>query len=94
MKPENATRVNYGVMGLILGAVLAIMIGLKAGFLVTKGTAEQTANAAVLKTRVAICVAQFTSAPGLPGESQRTEGVEFHAERRLHRKRGLGQDAR
>jgi len=64
MKPENATRVNYGIMGLILGAVLALMIGLKAGFLVAKGTADQMASAAVLKTRVAICVAQFTNAPG------------------------------
>src|SRR5688572_17927746 len=63
MKPENATKVNYGLMGLILGAVIAIMVGLKAGFLVTKGNAEQMVDATVLKNRVAICVAQFTHAP-------------------------------
>ena len=62
MKPENATRVNYAVMGLVLGALFAIMIGLKAGFMVSAATAEQMTNAAVLKARVAICVAQFSGA--------------------------------
>ena len=63
MKPEVATKVNYGMMGMILGAVIAIMISLKAGFLLPKSDAAQLANAATLNTRVAICIAQFTRDP-------------------------------
>ena len=50
-------------MGLILGAVLAVLIGLNAKFLVATNEAERMVNAAVLKARAAICVAQFTNAP-------------------------------
>ena len=50
-------------MGLILGAVLAVLIGLNAKFLVAMNEAERMVNGAVLKSRAAICVAQFTNAP-------------------------------
>jgi hypothetical protein len=62
MRLETATRISYGTLGLILGAALAILIALKAGFLVSKGAAEQMVHGALLKARVAICVAQFRSA--------------------------------
>ena len=63
MKPETADRVNYGVWGLIFGAVIATTIGFQWGGWSTRGTSQQMAEAAVLTTRAAICVAQFTKAP-------------------------------
>jgi hypothetical protein len=63
MTQENSIRVNWGVMGLILGAVIAIVGGLNSKLLITKDAADKMTNAAVLKTRAAICVAQFTNAP-------------------------------
>jgi len=63
MKPETAEKVKYGVWGLVLGAVIAMIIGFAWGGWTTRGTSLQMADAAVLTTRAAICVAQFTKAP-------------------------------
>jgi len=63
MKPETEVKVKYGVWGLILGAVIAMIIGFAWGGWTTRGTSLQMADAAVLTTRAAICVAQFTKAP-------------------------------
>ena len=63
MKPETAAKVKYGVWGLILGAVIAMIIGFAWGGWKTRGTSQEMAEAAVLTTRAAICVAQFTKDP-------------------------------
>ena len=63
MKPETAEKVKYGFWGLILGAVIAMIIGFAWGGWTTRGTSQQMSDAAVLTTRAAICVAQFTKAP-------------------------------
>jgi len=63
MKPETEPKVKYGVWGLILGAGIAIIIGFAWGGWVTKGTSQEVTDAALLTTRAAICVAQFTKAP-------------------------------
>ena len=63
MKPEIKTRVNYALMGLVLGAVVAVQVGLQGGFLVTMNNAERMVNASLLRARSAICVAQFSGAP-------------------------------
>jgi hypothetical protein len=63
MKPETAAKVKYGVWGLILGAVIVIIIGFAWGGWTTRGTSQLMTEAAVLTTRAAICVAQFTKDP-------------------------------
>ena len=63
MKPETAEKVKYGVWGLVLGAVIAMIIGFAWGGWTTRGTSLQMADAAVLTTRAAIRVAQFTKSP-------------------------------
>jgi hypothetical protein len=63
MKPETAIKVKYGVWGLILGAGIAIIIGFAWGGWITRGSSQQATEAALLTTRAAICVAQFTKDP-------------------------------
>jgi len=63
MKPETEVKVKYGVWGLILGAGVAMIVGFSWGGWTTRGTSVATTDAAVLTTRVAICVAQFAKAP-------------------------------
>lgn len=63
MKPEAELKVKYGVWGLVLGAAGAMIIGFNWGGWTTRGTSQQTTEAAVLATRAAICVAQFTKGP-------------------------------
>lgn len=77
MKPEIKTRVNYALGGLVLGAVIAVVTGLNAKFLVSMGDAERMVNAAVLKTRAAICVAQFTNAPGYQERIKEFKALNF-----------------
>jgi hypothetical protein len=63
MKPETGSKVKYGVWGLIIGAAGAMIIGFNWGGWTTRGTSQATTDAAVLATRAAICVAQFTKSP-------------------------------
>jgi hypothetical protein len=63
MKTENEVKLKYGVWGLILGAGAAMIIGFNWGGWTTRGTSVAMTEAAVLTTRVAICVAQFGKAP-------------------------------
>ena len=63
MNSETEIKAKYGAWGLILGAVGAIVIGFNWGGWITGKTSLATTEAAVLSTRAAICVAQFTKAP-------------------------------
>ena len=63
MKPETEGKVKYGVWGLIVGAVFAIIIGFALGGWTTAGTAKTQTEEAVLASQAAICVAQFMKAP-------------------------------
>ena len=62
MKTETEVKMKYGIWGLILGAGIAMIIGFNWGGWTTQGKTQQMTDAAVLNTRVAICVAQFTKA--------------------------------
>jgi hypothetical protein len=63
MKTETEMKMKYGVWGLILGAGAAMIVGFSWGGWSTRGTSVAATDAAVLSTRVAICVAQFAKAP-------------------------------
>lgn len=63
MRAETEVKVKYGVWGVVLGAVGAMIIGFNWGGWTTKGTSQAITEAAVLTTRAAICIAQFTKAP-------------------------------
>lgn len=63
MNPDTDGKVKFGVWGLILGAIIAMIVGFAWGGWTTGGTSRQRSDAAVLTTRAAICVAQFIKAP-------------------------------
>jgi len=63
MQPVTAAKVKYGIWGLILGAIIAMIVGFVWGGWTTMGSAETMSDEAVLASRSAICVAQFMKQP-------------------------------
>ena len=63
MKPETEMKLKYGVWGLILGALIATSAGFGWGGWATRASSQAATEAALLATRAAICVAQFTTSP-------------------------------
>jgi hypothetical protein len=63
MEPEKAGKIKYGVWGLIVGAVIAMIIGFAWGGWSTSGTTKTMTKEAVLASQAAICVAQFMKEP-------------------------------
>jgi len=83
MKPETASKVKYGVWGLIVGAVIAMIIGFAWGGWTTSSTTQKMSEEAVLASQAAICVAQFMKDPNHQeklkelGELDRWKRAEF-----------------
>ena len=63
MTAETEIKAKYGIWGLVAGAVGAMVVGFNWGGWVTGSKSRATTEAALLSTRAAICVAQFTKAP-------------------------------
>jgi len=63
MKTETAGKIKYGVWSLIIGAVVAMIIGFGWGGWTTAATTQKISEEAVLASEAAICVAQFLKQP-------------------------------
>ena len=63
MKPETAGKVKYGIWGLIVGGIIAMIIGFAWGGWTTSGTTQKMSDEAVLASQAAICVALFIKDP-------------------------------
>ena len=63
MKPEIAGKIKYGVWGLIVGAVIAMIIGFAWGGWKTSATTQKMSDEAVLASQAAVCVALFMKQP-------------------------------
>jgi hypothetical protein len=63
MQPVSAAKVKYGIWGLIIGAVIAMIVGFAWGGWRTMGSAQTMTTEALLASRAAICVAQFMKQP-------------------------------
>jgi hypothetical protein len=63
MKPETAGKVKFGVWGLIVGSVIAMIIGFAWGGWTTSSATQKISDEAVLASQAAICVAQFMKQP-------------------------------
>ena len=73
MKPVNEAKIKYGIWGLILGAVFAMIIGFGWGGWTTAGTTETLSKKAVIESQSAICVAQFRDDPNYKENLQNFE---------------------
>ncbi len=63
MQPEAGGKLKYGILGMVLGAVIAIIIGFAWGGWKTTASTERMSKEAVLANHAAICVAQFMREP-------------------------------
>jgi hypothetical protein len=63
MKAEMEGKLQYGIGGLICGAIVAMIIGFAWGGWVTASTSQKMSGDAVLASQAAICVAQFINEP-------------------------------
>lgn len=63
MTNERKGQLKYGGWGVVLGAVIAMLLGFTWGGWMTTSTADEMSTEAVLAARSAICVAQFMKAP-------------------------------
>jgi len=75
MKPETEGKVKYGIWGLIVGAVIAMIIGFAWGGWKTGGSAKTMTEEAVLASQAAICVAQFMKQPNHEEKLKEFEAV-------------------
>jgi hypothetical protein len=62
MKPEIASKIKYGIWGVVCGAIIAMIIGFSWGGWSTAATAQRNSDKAVVASQAAICVAQFMKA--------------------------------
>ena len=77
MKPETGGKIKYGVWGLIVGAVIAMIIGFAWGGWTTSGTTKTMTEEAVLASQAAICVAQFMKASNHEEKLKEFEKVDY-----------------
>ena len=63
MEQETEGKIKYGVGGLVVGAVIAMIIGFAWGGWTTSDTTKTMTEEAVLASQAAICVAQFMKQP-------------------------------
>ena len=70
-------NLKWTLMGVAVGAFLSVAVGLRAGYILSKDAAEQRANAAVLRTKVAICIAQYNNAPRLQERIKELKALNF-----------------
>ena len=78
MKAETEGKIQYGIGGLICGAVVAMLIGFALGGWTTSSTSQAKSNEAVLASQAAICVAQFMKEPNSQEKLKEFESIESY----------------
>jgi len=63
MKPETSAKIKFGTWGVIVGAVIATILGFAWGGWTTSSSANAATAKAVVTSQAAICVAQFVKQP-------------------------------
>jgi hypothetical protein len=78
MKAGMEGKIQYGIGGLICGAIVAMIIGFAWGGWVTAGTNQKMSGEAVLASQAAICVAQYVKEPNTQQKLKEYEAVESY----------------
>ena len=88
MTPEASNNYQNLAIALFIGLALPPAIGFGLGLWVTKDTAEQQVNQAVLMARTTICVGQFTNAPNYQERLKEFMALDYAAKRTFLEKGG------
>ncbi|MHB8772686.1 MAG: hypothetical protein ACYC7J_16965 [Syntrophales bacterium] len=78
MKAEMEMKAQYGIGGLICGAVITMIVGFGWGGWVTAGTNQKTSDTAVLASQAAICVAQYMKEPNSQEKLKQFEAIDSY----------------
>jgi hypothetical protein len=89
MKQEMEVKVQFGVGGLICGAIVAMIIGFGWGGWVTASINQKLSGEAVMASQAAICVAQFMMEPSSQNKLKEFEAVESYKRSEFIEKSGL-----
>ena len=76
MKAEMEGKIQYGIGGLICGAIVAMIIGFAWGGWVTAGTNQKMSGEAVLNSQAAICIAQYMMQPNSQEKLKEFEAID------------------
>jgi len=76
--PETDAKIKFGLWGFISGAGIAMIVGFVWGGWTTSGTTQKMSEEAVLKSRAAICVAQFMNGPNHALKIKEFQGIETY----------------
>ena len=91
-KEIRKTKVKFGVWGLIIGAIVAMIIGFKWGGWTTSGTTqrmtEEAVSASQVASQAAICVAQFIKDPKYNERLQELQKADYWDRRKYIEKGG------
>ena len=86
--PQTGTKVTFGFWGFVSGAVAAMVIGFAWGGWTTSGTTLKMSEDAVLKSRTAICIAQFMNGPNQQMKIKEFKGTDSYERAALIEKGG------
>jgi predicted negative regulator of RcsB-dependent stress response len=78
MKDETKAKLKFGGWGVVVGAVIAMIIGFSWGGWTTSSTADQMSGDAVLANEAVICVAQFIKDPDSKKKIEEFEALDDH----------------
>ncbi len=88
MTPEASNNLQNLAIALFIGLALPPAIGFGTGLWVTKDSAEQKLNEAVLTARTSVCVAQFANAPNYQERLKEYKALDYSAKRTFVEKGG------
>ena len=88
MTPVADAKFTFGLWAFVLGAGVAMIIGVVWGGWSTSSASKRMSEEAVLSSRAAICVAQFMGAPNHKVKIQEFQGAESYLRAELIEKGG------
>ena len=78
MKEDMKAKIKFGGLGVVIGAIIAMIIGFSWGGWTTSATANEMTGQAVLASQSAICVAQFMKEPNSQEKLKEFEKIEYY----------------
>jgi hypothetical protein len=88
MTAETDAKIKFGLWGFVGGAAVAMIVGFMWGGWSTSSTTQKVSDEAVMKSQVAICVAQFMRDPGHAAAVKEFQGIDSYKRSELIEKGG------